>query len=114
VRAIIVIALLCLAACSRDSAPAGPPPPIEVVKPTAQATFDSVFAWKPVRGATTYRVLVFNSAGERKFEVHDVKSTSLQLAKNVGLPPDTYSWQVVALNADQELTKSAMTPFEIK
>lgn len=109
-----MVLLVCLAGCSKDSAPAGPPPPVEVVKPTAQTAFDSVFAWKAVRGATSYRVLVFNSAGERKFEVHDVKSTSLQLAKNVGLPPDTYSWQVVALKADQELTKSAMTPFVIK
>jgi hypothetical protein len=105
-----------IAACagSGGDAATGKPAPVELVKPTETAPYDRTFAWKPVPGATTYRVIVFNSAGERSFEVRDVKSTSVAVAASVGLPAARYSWQVLAFKADQQISESPVTGFDIK
>ena len=75
-RSLIVAIALTFSACAGASDDAKPAP-VELVKPTAQTPYDRTFVWKPVRGATSYRVLVFNSEGQRTFEVRDVKSTSV-------------------------------------
>ena len=115
-RFLLVTALLSLAACGgRDAASgSGTPPPVEIVKPTAAAAFDRTFAWKPVQGATSYRVVVYNSAGERSFELRDVRGTSIAIAASVALPAAPYSWQVQAFKADEQISESAKTTFEIK
>ena len=96
-----------------DSGASGPQS-IEVVKPTATVPFDRTFMWRPVNGATNYRVIVYNAAGERSFEVHDVRGTAVAVAKTVGLAPGEYSWQVIALKDGVDLTQSARTNFTIK
>jgi hypothetical protein len=96
---------------------AAPPPAstaIEVVKPTPTAPFDRTFSWRPVDGATAYHVVVFNGAGERTFEVRDLKTAGVAVAKDVWLAPGPYSWQVRAFKDGQQLLESAVTPFEIK
>lgn len=105
-----------LAAILAGCAAAPPPPPtsIEVVKPTSTAPFDRTFSWRPVTGATTYHVVVFNGAGERAFEVRDLKTAAVAVAKDVYLAPGPYSWQVRAFKDGQQLLESAVTPFEIK
>jgi hypothetical protein len=115
VRQLIVAVSLLVGACS-SGAPGtdGGPAPVEVVKPTAEAPYDRTFAWKPVPGATSYRVVVFNSDGKRSFEVRDVKGTSVAVAASVGLPAARYSWQVLAFKADQQISESPVTGFEIK
>jgi hypothetical protein len=90
------------------------PQPIEVVKPTATLPFDRTFTWRPVDGATNYRVVVYNAAGERSFEVHDVRGTSVAVAKTVALIPGEYSWQVIAVKDGADLTQSTRTTFTIK
>ena len=108
----MVAVALTFSACAgaEDSKPA----PVELVKPTAEAAYDRTFVWKPVPGATSYRVIVFNSEGQRSFEVRDVKSTSVAVKANVGLPAASYSWQVLAFKADQQISESPKTPFDIK
>lgn len=101
-----------LAGCA--AAPAPPPTAIEVVKPTPTAPFDRTFSWRPVDGATAYHVVVFNGAGERSFEVRDLTTAGVAVAKDVFLAPGPYSWQVRALKDGQQLLESAVTPFEIK
>jgi hypothetical protein len=90
------------------------PQPIEVVKPTPTVPFDRTFTWRPVDGATNYRVIVYNAAGDRSFEVHDVRGTAVAVAKTVDLAPGEYSWQVIALKDGVDLTQSARTNFTIK
>lgn len=105
-----------VAACagSGGGSATGKPAPVELVKPTGAAPYDRTFAWKAVPGATSYRVVVFDSAGERSFEVRDVKGTSVAVAASVALPAAHYSWQVLAFKADQQISESAVTGFEIK
>jgi hypothetical protein len=117
VRLALPILALLLAACTTkgtDSGAVTSPPPVEVVKPTAETPFDRVFSWRPVGGATSYRVIVFNSAGERSFEVRDVRGTSVAVAQSVNLLPGRYSWQVQAFRNDQQMSESAVTPFDLK
>ena len=101
-----------LAGCA--AAPPPPPTAIEVVKPTATAPFDRTFSWRPVDGATAYHVVVFDGAGDRAFEVRDLKTAAVAVAKSVFLAPGPYSWQVRAFKDGQQLLESAVTPFEIK
>jgi hypothetical protein len=114
VRLLTIAALLLITACSGGGTPGGKPAPVQLVKPTDTAPYDRTFSWKPVEGATSYRVVVFNSAGERSFEVRDVKGTSVAVAASVGLPSARYSWQVLAFKADQQISESAVTSFDIK
>ena len=100
-------------ACSGDGQGGGVKP-VELVKPTPTVPFDRTFTWRPLDTATTYRVVVFNSAGERSFEVRDVKGTSVALSQSLALPPGEYAWQVVAFRNDQQLSESARTSFSIK
>jgi hypothetical protein len=106
-----VLMVMGLAACG-----AAPPAPtaIEVVKPTAAAPFDRTFSWRPVPGATAYHVVVFDGAGQRAFEVRDLKTAGVAVAKDVWLAPGPYSWQVRALKDGQQLLESVVTTFEIK
>lgn len=114
-RPLILVMSMLVAACSGGGPTAdGKPAAVEVVKPTAEVPYDRTFAWKPVPGATAYRVVVFDGAGKRSFEVRDVKGTSVAVAANVGLPAAPYSWQVLAFKADQQISESVITPFEIK
>jgi hypothetical protein len=114
VRQLIVAVSLLVAACSGGQGADGKPAPVELVKPTAEAPYDRTFAWKAVPGATSYRVVVFDGEGKRSFEVRDVKGTSVAVAASVGLPPAHYSWQVLAFKADQQISESAVTGFDIK
>lgn len=115
VRPFIFVLSLLVAACSGGGQTAdGKPAPVELVKPTAETPYDRTFAWKTVPGATSYRVVVFNSEGKRAFEVRDVKTTSVAVAASVGLPPAHYSWQVLAFKGDQQLSESPVTGFDIK
>ncbi len=114
----IVVAALVVGACAGDGtdkqAAGGAPPPIVVVKPTPEAPFDRTFSWRPVDGATSYRVVVFNSLGERSFEMRDVRTTAIAIAESVGLPPGRYSWQVVAFREGNQISESVVTPFDLK
>jgi hypothetical protein len=115
VRVLITALALAVAACGGSGDPAnGKPAAVELVKPTGEAPYDRTFVWKAVPGATSYRVVVFNSAGERSFEVRDVKGTSVAVAASVGLPAAHYSWQVLAFKAEQQISESAVTGFDIK
>ena len=115
VRQLILVGALLVGACSGGGQSAdGKPAPVELVKPTAEAAYDRTFAWKAVPGATNYRVIVFDSAGKRSFEVRDVKGTSVAVAASVGLPAAHYSWQVLAFKADQQISESPITGFDIK
>jgi hypothetical protein len=107
----VMAVLLALAGCA---APPPAPTSIEVVKPTATAPFDRTFSWRPVDGATTYHLVVFNAAGERAFEVRDLKTAGVSVAASVFLAPGPYSWQVRAFRDGQQLLESAVTKFEIK
>ena len=78
------------------------------------APFDRTFSWRPVDGATTYHLVVFNGAGERAFEVRDLKTAGVSVAASVFLAPGPYSWQVRAFKDGQQLLESAVTKFEIK
>lgn len=111
---IVAVGLLLAAACGRDGRDSGAPQPIEVVKPTLETPFDRMFAWRPIDGATSYRVVVFNPEGQRSFEVRDVKGTSVALAPSVVLAPGRYSWQVLAFRDATELSQSAVTPFDLE
>jgi hypothetical protein len=101
-----------LAGCA--AAPPPPPTSIEVVKPTASTPFDRTFSWRPVDGASTYHVVVYNGAGDRTFEVRDLKTAGVAVAKDVWLAPGPYSWQVRAFKDGQQLLESPLTKFEIK
>jgi hypothetical protein len=115
VRQLILVVSLLAAACSGGGQGAdGKPLPVELVKPTAETPYDRTFAWKAVPGATSYRVVVFNSDGKRSFEVRDVKGTSVAVSASVGLAPAHYSWQVLAFKAEQQISESPITGFEIK
>ena len=114
VRQLILSVSLLVAACSGGQNADGKPAPVELVKPTAAAAYDRTFAWKAVPGATSYRVVVFGPDDKRQFEVRDVKATSVAVAASVGLPPAHYSWQVLAFKADQQISESAVTGFDIK
>jgi hypothetical protein len=113
VRVLIVIAALLAAACG-GGGDDGRPAPVELVKPTEKVPYDRTFAWKAVPGASSYRVVVFNSVGERSLEVRDIKGTSVAVAASVRLPAARYSWQVLAFKADQQISESAVTTFDIK
>jgi 3-dehydroquinate dehydratase len=108
----MVLSLIGVTACGADGPKA--PTQIEVVKPTGTAAFDRTFSWRAVEGATSYRVVVFNSNNERTFEVHDVRGTSVAIAKSVVLIPGPYSWQVVAVRDGATMLESPVTTFEIK
>jgi hypothetical protein len=114
VRQLILAVSLLVAACSGSGQSDGKPAPVQLVKPTAEAAYDRTFAWKAVPGATSYRVVVFDSDGKRSFEVRDVKGTSVAVAASVGLPAAHYSWQVLAFKADQQISESPVTGFDIK
>lgn len=116
-RALLVVLALLVGACGTegtDKGTAGPAPPIVVVKPTPDVPFDRAFSWRPVEGATSYRVVVFNSAGERSFEVRDVRGTSVALAESVVLPSGSYSWQVLAFRDGNQVSESVVAPFTLK
>ena len=108
----LVFLLTVLAGCAAPPPP--PPTSIAVVKPTDSAPFDRAFTWRPVEGATAYHVVVFNAAGERTFEVRDLTTAGVTVAKDVFLAPGRYSWLVRALKDGQPLLESAVTKFEIK
>jgi hypothetical protein len=114
--AALTVTALAVAGCSSgDSAgSASGPRPVTVVKPTAETPFDRTFDWNPIDGATDYRVVVFTDDGERSFEVHDLRTTSVALAKTVTLPAGSYFWQVTALRDGQAVGESARIPFTIK
>jgi hypothetical protein len=114
VRQLIIAASLLVGACAGGQGADEKRAPVELVKPTAEAPYDRTFSWKAVPGATSYRVVVFDSEGKRSFEVRDVKGTSVAVAASVGLPPARYSWQVLAFKAEQQISASPMTGFEIK
>jgi hypothetical protein len=105
---------LVLARCAGGPPADATPPSIEIVKPLSDAAFDRTFAWRPFEKAAGYRVVVFNDAGERSFELRDLRGTSVALAASVVLPPGRYFWQVIALANGVELAQSARTPFTIR
>ena len=107
-----LVFLLTLDGCAAALPPA--PPSIEVVKPTATVPFDRTFAWRPVDGASAYHLVVFNGAGERAFEVRDLKTAGVSVAASVFLAPGPYSWQVRAFKDGQQILESAVTKFEIE
>lgn len=86
---------------------------IVVTRPSAAFPFDRTFGWEPVKGATSYRVLV-SSGDARVFEVRDLTSNGVKLSETVQLPPGPYAMQVVAFNGDKPIGESPSTPFDVK
>ena len=117
---LVVVAVMIVAGAfrgdgNRDNVtPAGNPLQITIVKPTATSPFDRTFDWNEVRGATSYRVAIFTSDGQRSFEVRDLTGTSVALSPAVKLAPGRYSWQVTALRDGQAIAESPLTAFDLK
>jgi hypothetical protein len=72
---------------------------VELVTPGAEVTagVPVTFAWRPVEGASRYRLEVLNEAGDLAVEgeTHDTTLTSDSAAS---LKPGSYQWWVIALS----------------
>ncbi len=86
---------------------------VAVVKPTTAAAFDRTFAWQRVETATSYQVVLFSDAGDRVFELRDLKLPSVKIAESVTLTPGRYSWQVAAFQDGKQLAESERTEFVV-
>jgi len=97
----------------RSDPPPGAVAAIAVVKPTGATAFDRTFAWQRIDTATTYRVVVFTAAGDRVFELRDLKAPSVKVDESVKLAPGRYLWQVIGLRDGVQVAESPMTEFAV-
>ena len=84
---------------SDDTVRSGETGRVELVTPGAEVTAGApvTFAWRPVEGASRYRLEVLNEAGDLavEAETHDTTLTSESAAR---LTAGSYQWWVIALS----------------
>ena len=82
-----------------DTVRSGDAARVELVAPGAQVTAGSPvsFAWRPVDGASRYRLEVLNESGDLAIEA-ETHDTSLVSDSAARLAPGQYQWWVIALS----------------
>jgi len=84
---------------SADTLRSGPAARVELVAPGAEVTAGAPvsFAWRPVAGASRYRLEVLNEAGDLAVEA-ETRDTTLTSESAARLAPGSYRWWVIALS----------------
>jgi hypothetical protein len=84
---------------SDDTLRSGPAGRVELVTPGAEVTAGAPvgFAWRPVAGASRYRLEVLNEAGDLAVEA-ETRDTTLTSGSAARLAPGSYRWWVIALS----------------
>ena len=83
---------------SQDAVRSGDATRVELVAPGAEvpAGVPVSFAWRPVEGASRYRLEVLNESGDVAIEA-ETRDTTLTSDSAASLAPGTYQWWVIAL-----------------
>ena len=82
-----------------DTVRSGDAARVELVAPGAEVTAGAPvsFAWRPVEGASRYRLEVLNQSGDLAIEA-ETHDTALVSDAAAGLAPGQYQWWVIALS----------------
>ena len=82
-----------------DTQRSAPASRVELVAPGAEVTAGAPvsFAWRPVEGASRYRLEVLNEAGDLAVEA-ETRDTTLTSESAARLAPGSYRWWVIALS----------------
>jgi hypothetical protein len=84
---------------SDDTVRSGEAAPVELIAPGAEVAAGGPvsFAWRPVQGASRYRLEVLNASGELAIEV-ETRDTAITSDSAARLAPGDYRWWVIALS----------------
>ena len=83
---------------SKDAVRSGDATRVDLVAPGAEVPAGAPvsFAWRPVEGASRYRLEVLNESGELAIEA-ETRDTALTSDSAASLAPGSYQWWVIAL-----------------
>ena len=84
---------------SEDTVRSGEATRVELVAPGAEVPAGAAvsFAWRPVEGASRYRLEVLNESGDLAIEA-ETRDTMLTSESAASLVPGNYQWWVIALS----------------
>ena len=112
--AAIALSLACSPAHNGASSSKDPVVDPLVPAPDSVGPAPKSFSWRPVPGAASYAVGLWNESDALVWRADDITATSTLIPEEFKFEPGTYFWSISALREDNQIAESGLAAFVVR